>query len=69
MKQFGVNIRYYRKQKGYTQRELAERIGVDASSVTSYEKGTVYPRAPKIILIAKTLGVTVEMLFAGCYQL
>ena len=32
-------IEYYRKQKGWSQKELSERIGVVQSCISMYEKG------------------------------
>ena len=35
----GQNIKKYRKEKGYTQRELADLIGVSVQSVSKWETG------------------------------
>jgi len=37
----GKRIRKYRKRKGLTQKELAERIGVNHSYVSKWEKGRI----------------------------
>ena len=33
----GVRIRYFRKKKGFTQKELGEAIGVNDSTIRNYE--------------------------------
>lgn len=54
----GEKIKYYRKQKGMTQQELAASVGVANTTITGYEKGNREPNAPMIIKIARALGVT-----------
>lgn len=41
---FGEKVRLYRRQKRWTQRELAEQLGVSTRTVVSYENGTSYPK-------------------------
>lgn len=57
-------IREARRNKGMTQQELADLIGVAKSTVTGYEKGNREPDALKIHAIAKALGVTGDYLLA-----
>lgn len=56
----GRNITRYRVAAGLTQRQLAEKIGKDASSVSYYESNRMIPRMPVIEKIADVLGVTKE---------
>lgn len=38
------NIKYLRKQKGFTQEDLAQKIGVNRAALGSYEEGRAEPR-------------------------
>lgn len=54
----GEQIKKARQDKGYTQQELADMLGVAKNTVTGYERGNRAPDALKIKAIAKALGVT-----------
>lgn len=54
----GENIKKYRKQKGLTQKELASKVGVTASTITKYEKGDLQPNLDTIKEIAKALDIS-----------
>ncbi|TVY06770.1 helix-turn-helix domain-containing protein [Paenibacillus cremeus] len=57
-------IRAFRKLKGYTQNELAEKLDVSIAVLGSIERGTRKPD-PKIILkISDVLGIEPEELSA-----
>ena len=47
--EFGARLRQLRKQAGLTQRELAERVGVDFSYLSKIESGAVPPPSEKVI--------------------
>ena len=51
-----------RKEKGLTQRELANRVGVTEVSMSRYVNGARVPRGPIVVNIAKALGVSVDYL-------
>ena len=51
-----------RKEKGLTQRELANRVGVTEVSMSRYVNGARVPKGPIVVNIAKALGVSVEYL-------
>lgn len=58
VKEIGRRIREARKELGITQKELALRIGVAASTITRYERGEFEDiKIPIIGAIAKSLGV------------
>ena len=54
------NIRYLRKNKGWTQQELADKIGIKRSLVGAYEEGRAEPSAQKLLKFAEILYVTVD---------
>ena len=59
----GACIASRRKQKGLTQAEFAERLGMGADSLSRIEKGVVAPRFPRLEQIAAYLECTVADLF------
>ena len=61
----GDNIRVLRKQKGYSQETLAERLNVVRQTVSKWEKGLSVPDAEMLIKIADLLEVTVPTLLGA----
>jgi transcriptional regulator with XRE-family HTH domain len=61
----GQNIRICRLQKGMSQTELGQRIGVTFQQVQKYEKGANRVGASRLTLIADVLGVPLPTLFDG----
>ncbi len=58
----GEQILKFRKEKGLTQRELGEAIGVSSSAVSQWESGGT-PDISLLPAISDMLGVTVDALF------
>lgn len=58
------NIASLRKQKGYTQEELGEKLGVSNQAVSRWELGQTYPDILLLPQIAALFGVTLDALFA-----
>ena len=56
-KEFGENIRKYRKAMGLSQENLARAIGKDFTTISRYEKGDIIPNAEDIKLICDELGI------------
>ena len=64
-KQFGTRLRELRVQAHLTQRELAEKIGVDFSYLSKMENGVLPPPSEKVLLkLAEALGADEDELFA-----
>lgn len=55
-------IRHYRKNSNMTQKELAEVLGVDKSTVTKWEVGSSLPRTQLLTKIASLFGCTIDEL-------
>ena len=58
----GSNIRNYRKNKGFTQEELAGMLGVTPQAVSRWESEAGLPDVSMIVPIAQTLGITTDAL-------
>jgi len=56
-------IRLLRAEKGWSQGELAEQVGVSRNSVNSVENGKFDPSLPLAFRIAHAFGLTVEEVF------
>ena len=59
----GENIRKYRKSKGLTQTQLAEKMDTTQYVLTNYERGVNNPPAAKMPEIAKVLDVSLDELY------
>ena len=56
--EIGTRIAFLRKEKGLTQAELAERIGISRLLLSDYERGKVRLYADVLAKIAIALGVS-----------
>lgn len=56
-------VRERREAKGWTQAELAERMGVSRKTVNTVENGVFVPSTIVSLKFAAALGETVEALF------
>ena len=59
---FGERLKAARSQRGYTQEQLAQQIGVAKSTLTGYEKGNREPDVFKIKKIVEALNVDADYL-------
>mgnify|MGYP003317751012 CR=1 FL=1 len=62
-KKLGLNIAYYRKDRGYTQIQLAEKIGIDRSHMSAIELATAGASLDVIFKICDILEVNPKDLF------
>lgn len=60
----GQNIRNFRKEKGYTQRELAELIGVSVQAISKWETDTGAPDISLVVPLATALEISTDALFS-----
>jgi transcriptional regulator with XRE-family HTH domain len=54
------SIRQLREEQGWTQLELANRIGVTPGTVYSWERGKFEPRASQLRALALAFGVSMD---------
>ncbi len=60
---FIKNLKYYRKQAGFTQERLAETIGMSTAYIGDMEARERFPSAETIDKIARALNVRPSQLF------
>lgn len=60
---FQERIRLLRKQKGYTQQQLADIFHLSKSNINYYEKSTIAPSPDTFIKYADEFNVTIDFLF------
>jgi putative transcriptional regulator len=58
----GENIKDYRKKKGYTQEEVADRLHVTRQTISKWEKNYSVPDAELIVQLAEILDVKTSQL-------
>jgi len=54
------NLRFLRKQKGYTQEMLCEKLGVNRTMISAYEDGRSEPKLSALQTLVKIFDVTVD---------
>ena len=59
---FSKNIKNLRKELGLTQTELANKIYINKSMISAYEKGTRMPSLDALISLSETLNVSIDFL-------
>jgi transcriptional regulator with XRE-family HTH domain len=56
------NIKYLRKQEGFTQADLAERLGLKRPVIGAYEEGRAEPRLQTLQMMADFFGYSIDQL-------
>ena len=59
---FGKRIRYFRKKRNYTQKEVAFRIGVSEQAVSKWENGECLPDVYNLKVLGQLLHISVDTL-------
>jgi transcriptional regulator with XRE-family HTH domain len=63
--EFADNFRTLRLQRGLSQAELAELVGIKQATIWGYESGECKPKFDVATKLAKIFDVTVETLYSG----
>ena len=59
---FGAKLKNYRKENGFTQEEIAVKIGVSSQAVSKWEKGECLPDVYNLKLLGQIFKVSVDSL-------
>lgn len=63
LKNLGISLKHLREQKGYTQEELAEKVGIHPTYVGKLEAGKNNTNVIKLFKISRALGVKLTDIF------
>lgn len=61
----GQFIKATRKEKGYTQREIAEKLNISEKTVSKWETGNGLPEVSLMLPLCTVLGINVNELLSG----
>ena len=64
---FGEKLRFCRTAEGYSQKTVADLLGVERSTYAYYETGKTQPSLQDTLRLAKLYGITMEMLVSEEY--
>lgn len=64
-KQLGARIKSLRKQKRWSQKELAAKVDIRFQQLNKYESGLNIPPAEMLIILADALQITTDYLLTG----
>lgn len=59
----GKRVKEVRKKYGLTQEDLAEKVGVSATYISSIERGLSFPRGEVVVGILNALNVSSDLVF------
>jgi transcriptional regulator with XRE-family HTH domain len=62
---FGSRLKDLRKKKGWTQKELASKVGIRFSQLNKYEGGLHAPPLEKLVELAEVLDTDLDYLLTG----
>ena len=68
-KMVGAQISRLRKEKGLTQNDLGNRLGVSFQAVSKWERGETLPDTAILLDLANALGTSVELILTGGGQM
>lgn len=61
----GKFIAEERKRKGYTQKQLSEKLGISDKTVSKWERGNGFPEVSLLLPLCNELDITVNELLSG----
>lgn len=59
---FPAKLKELRKQRGWSQGQLAHQIGADLQRISKYERGVIWPTMELTVKMAKVFDVSVDFL-------
>ena len=59
---FGEKLTKLRKEKGYSQEDLASKLNVSRQAVSKWESNSAYPETEKIVAICKLFNTSFDEL-------
>ena len=64
----GKRIQRLRQQKGFTQQQFSEMVGISTNYLSDLERGVSSPRMDKLVAIINALGCSADEVFADVLE-
>ena len=61
----GERLRRLRAKRGFTQRQVAERLNTDTGCISKWEAGTHAPNLESVAALARVLGCSIDYIVTG----
>ena len=58
----GERLEELRRDKGMTQEDLAKILDVSVTTISSYERGEMFPKLVNLVKLAETLDISIDYL-------
>ena len=68
LKLIGGRIQMLRQQKGFTQQQFSEMVGISTNCLSDLERGISSPRMDKLVAIIDALGCSADEVFADVLE-
>ncbi|MGK5090542.1 helix-turn-helix domain-containing protein [Deltaproteobacteria bacterium TL4] len=65
VKNFQYRLKQLRQSKGWSQGQLAVKLGMDNQRISKYERGVMFPTVDIMIKLARSLEVSLDYLLCG----
>ncbi|WP_312049182.1 LexA family protein [Acinetobacter courvalinii] len=65
METLGIRLKQLRKERKFTQQQLADKVGVSKTSIIYWEKDENIPKHDSLVALANTLGCSIQYLLDG----
>ena len=66
--EFSERLKNLRKQAGFTQVDVAKKLGISQQAYASWERGSKKPTQDNLVKIAQILNVSVDYLVGNLYE-
>ena len=68
MKKIQISLAAARVNAGFTQDEVARKLGVTKQTIVNWEKGRVVPGIPEMEMLSKIYQIPQANIFLPCYS-
>lgn len=63
-----ITLAAARVNAGYTQEEVAKKMGITKQTIINWEKGKVIPGIPEIDMLSRLYNMPQDYIFLPCYS-
>lgn len=68
MEKIQITLAAARVNAGYTQEEVAKKMGVSKQTIINWEKGRIAPRIPQIDMLSRIYNMPQDYIFLPSYS-